>query len=103
MDIRDVVRAYWKIVEKGSPGTAYNVCRGSSISIEEILGILLQMSSCNISVKIDKGKLRPVDVPDFVGDNSRLKRDTSWVPQIDIEKTLKDVLSFWRSKYDDSD
>ncbi len=102
LDIRDVVKAYWEIVEKGSPGADYNVCQGKSMSIKEILDTLLQMSPCDIPVKIDKEKLRPVDVPDFVGDNSKLKRDTSWVPQIDMAETLRDVLNFWRSKLDGS-
>jgi GDP-4-dehydro-6-deoxy-D-mannose reductase len=102
LDIRDVVRAYWEIVTKGSPGTVYNVCRGSSIAIEEVLHILQQMSSRNINVAIDKTKLRPVDVPDFVGDNSRLKKDTSWTPRLDMHQSLQDVLDFWRVKLNDS-
>ncbi len=102
LDIRDVVRAYWEIIQKGSPGTVYNVCSGSSISIEKILHLLLQMSSCEIPVEVDKEKLRPVDVPDFVGDNSKLKRDTSWAPGIDVQESLREVLNFWRIKSDDN-
>jgi len=102
LDIRDVVRAYWEIVTRGAPGTAYNVCRGSSLAVEEILHMLQKMSSRNINIEIDKAKLRPVDVPDFVGDNSRLKKDTSWAPRIDMSQSLQDVLDFWRVKLDDS-
>lgn len=97
-DIRDVVRAYWEIIDKGKPNTVYNVCTGRSISIEEILSILLQMSSCDISVETGKEKPRLMDVPDFVGDNSKLERDTSWRPQIEMKESLRDLLNFWRSK-----
>jgi len=102
LDIRDVVTAYWEIAQKGSPGTIYNVCKGSSISIEEILNTLLQMSSCEISVKVTKDRLRPVDVPNFVGDNLRLKRETTWVPKIEMGASLRDLLNFWRSNLDGS-
>ncbi len=99
LDIRDVVRAYIKIVEKGKSGTVYNVCKGTSISIKDILNILIKNSNNkNIKIKIDSAKLRPSDVPNFVGDNSRLTNDTGWEPKIKIEKTLKDIVKFWRNQ-----
>jgi len=97
-DIRDVVRAYWEIIDKGKPNTVYNVCTGRSISIEEILNTLLHLSSHDISVEIDEKKLRSVEIPEVFGENLKLKRDTPWMPQIDIKETLKDVLDFWRSR-----
>ena len=96
LDIRDVVRSYTAIADKGRPGAIYNVCRGESVAISDILDILVGMSSKEISVKVDPAKLRPIDVPDFVGDNSLLKRDTGWVPEIELSRSLGDVLAFWR-------
>ena len=100
LDIRDVVRAYWEIIEKGDPGVPYNVCKGKSMPIKKILNILLEETKLDISVETDKDKLRPADVPDFVGDNIRLKKDTSWMPRVEMEETLKAVLNFWRVKLD---
>jgi len=96
-DIRDVVSAYWHIVEEGRPGTTYNVCRGESVAISGILDLLVGMSTKEISVQVDPAKLRPADVPDFVGDGSRLRTETKWSPRFALEESLKDVLAFWRA------
>jgi GDP-4-dehydro-6-deoxy-D-mannose reductase len=98
LDVRDVVRAYWVIVEEGRPGVVYNVCSGRSVAIEEVLDTLVGMSHARISVSVDPARLRPVDVPDFVGDNSRLVRETSWRQRIALADSLRDVLEFWRGK-----
>lgn len=96
LDIRDVVRAYVDIMEKGKPGSPYNVCSGESISIEDILKILTNYSKCPVKVIVDKTKFRPIDIPNFVGNNSKLKNDTHWKPKIKMKQTLKDVLDYRR-------
>lgn len=96
LDIRDVVKAYMNIIERGKPGRPYNVCSGKTISIEKILEILKNHSKCPINVQVDKSKLRATDVSKFVGDNSKLKKDTGWEPEIKIEDTLHDILNYWR-------
>ena len=94
-DIRDVVDAYWKIMNKGEVGEIYNVCSGKSISIQEILNKLIKFSGKNILVEIDKNRLRPSDVPNFVGDNKKLKR-IGWIPEYTIDDSLKVLLEGWR-------
>lgn len=96
LDIRDVVRSYTAIVGKGRPGVVYNVCRGESVAISDILDMLVGMSNAAITVEVDPAKLRPIDVPDFVGDNTRIRQDTSWAPEIPLHGSLRDVLDFWR-------
>lgn len=97
LDIRDVVRSYTAIADEGRPGAVYNVCSGESVAISDILDMFVGMSSREISVRVDPAKLRPVDVPDFVGDNILLRSDTRWMPEIGLRRSLEDVLSFWRS------
>jgi len=96
-DVRDMVRAYWLALEKGKPGTAYNICTGTSFSIREILDMLIGISGVKVDVRTDKGRLRPSDVPLLQGDNSLFSGDTGWKPEIPMEKTLSDLLDFWRS------
>lgn len=96
-DIRDVVNAYWRVINKGKTGEVYNVCSGKSIKIQEILEKLIKFSGKDVSVKIDKNKLRPSDIPDFVGDNQKL-RSIGWAPKYNIEDTLKDLLDWWRNE-----
>ncbi len=96
-DVRDMVRAYWLSLEKGTPGSVYNICTGRSYSIREILGKLVEISGVRVDVRTDKGRLRPSDVPLLEGDNSAFRKDTGWEPVIPMEKTLADFLDFWRN------
>ena len=97
-DTRDVVNAYYLCVEKGSAGEVYNVCSGIGYSIRNILDMLLKMSNTKISVKEQKNRIREYDVPVQIGDYSKLKKDAGWKPVIDMKKTLKDILNYWREK-----
>jgi GDP-4-dehydro-6-deoxy-D-mannose reductase len=96
-DVRDMVRAYWLALEKGKPGTAYNICTGTRFSIQEILDMLIDISGVKVEVRTDKGRLRPSDVPLLQGDNSLFVGDTGWQPEIPMEKTMADLLEFWRT------
>jgi len=99
LDVRDAVRAYKNIIEKGRPGQAYNVCSGKSISISEILDFLVSLSSFKgIEIKVDKNKIRPVDSASIHGDNSKIKIDTGWEPVYDIKTSLSDTLQWWRER-----
>ena len=97
-DVRDVVRAYWLLVEKGEPGQAYNVCSGRGRRIREVLDALLAASSARVELRVDPARLRPSDVPAQVGDPSRLRAATGWEPRIPLEETLSDLLSDWRAR-----
>ena len=97
-DVRDIVRAYRMIVEKGKPGEAYNIASGLAHSIRHLLHTLLQLSEIEIEVRVDPSRLRPVDVPEIRGDSSKLRRDTGWQPKLSFEVTLRDVLSDCRGR-----
>ncbi len=99
-DVRDMVRAYWLSLEKGKPGEVYNICTGKSYSIKEILDMLIELSGVKVEVRTDRGRLRPSDVPRLEGDYSKFSSDTGWKPEIDIRKTLADLLQFWRKNPD---
>jgi GDP-4-dehydro-6-deoxy-D-mannose reductase len=96
-DVRDMVRGYWLSLEKGKPGEAYNICSGTDYSIKKILDMLIEISGVKVEVRTDKGRLRPSDVPLLLGDNSLFTGDTGWKPEIPMEKTLSDLLDFWRT------
>jgi len=97
-DVRDVVRAYLLLLEKGEPGRAYNVCSGRGRRIRDVLDMLLASSSTKVEVRVDQERLRPSDVPAQVGDPSRLRAATSWEPRIPLEETLADLLADWRAR-----
>lgn len=97
-DVRDVVRAYLLLLEKGDLGEVYNVCSGSAVTISDLISQLLALSSVPIRVEQDPAKVRPVDLPVLVGDNRKLKEATNYQPQISLGQTLADVLNYWRGQ-----
>jgi GDP-4-dehydro-6-deoxy-D-mannose reductase len=97
-DVRDVVRAYWALLERGRPGEVYNVCSGRGLRIREVLERLLALAGVAVEVSVDPERLRPSDIPTLVGDRTRLKLATGWEPRIPIETTLADLLNDWRTR-----
>lgn len=96
--VRDVVRAYRLIAEKGRPGEVYNVGSGVAYSAQEILEKLCAMAECAIPVVQDPARLRPSDTPVICCDHTKLSRDTGWAPQIPLEVILRDTLREWRGR-----
>jgi GDP-4-dehydro-6-deoxy-D-mannose reductase len=96
-DVRDVVRAYRLLAERGVAGEAYNVCSGRAVAIRELADILIGLAGTPMKVVLDPERLRPVDVPILQGDNTKLCRDTGWAPEIPLEQTLADILDWWRA------
>ncbi len=91
-DVRDIVKAYRIIMEKGQKGEVYNVGSGNSISIEEILNMILNNSSKKIKVEIDSTRFRPIDVEKIEADISKIN-DLGWTRSYKIEDTIKDILN----------
>ncbi|MBI2080707.1 MAG: GDP-mannose 4,6-dehydratase, partial [candidate division NC10 bacterium] len=96
-DVRDVVRAYDLLLEKGTPGETYNVCSGRAWSIGEILEILRGLAGTPIAVEADPTRGRSEDVPVLVGSFAKLEAATGWRPAIPLPRTLKDLLDSWRA------
>jgi len=96
-DVRDTVRAYRRIVERGAPGRIYNVCSGRAIAIRDLLEMLLARARVTIRIKPDPARYRPHDEPLIVGNPRRIREELGWTPEIPFEKTVDDLLEFWRS------
>src|ERR1035437_6009805 len=95
-DVRDIVKAYSLLMEKGEFGEVYNIGSGTSYKISEILDMLLSFSSAKITVEVDRTLFRPIDDPELICDPTKINRLTGWKAEIPIEKTLKDTLDYWR-------
>lgn len=97
-DVRDMVRAYWLALEAGEPGAVYVVASGTSRPMGEVLDLLAGLSTVPITVAIDPARLRPSDVPILEGDSSRFRARTGWAPEIPFERTMADLLDYWRDR-----
>ena len=97
-DVRDVVRAYWALLERGAAAEVYNVCSGKGRSIGDILRALLEISGVRADLKVDRERLRPSDLPSLVGNPAKLREATGWEPRIPLEQTFRDLLDHWRER-----
>ncbi len=98
-DVRDAVRAYYLLVTNNpTPGEYYNIGGSFSCSVRNMLDYLLSLSAVNISVETDPGRLRPIDADLQIPDTSKFKKYCGWEPEIPFEKTMKDLLNYWREK-----
>ena len=98
-DVRDIVRGYWLLLERGDPGEVYNLCSGRSWAIQQVLDFLLAQSTAkDIAVEIDPMRLRPSDVVTFEGDPSKVAAAVGWRTEIPFERTLTELLDYWRER-----
>lgn len=92
-DVRDVVRAYRQLVERGQPGEVYNVCSGRAVAIGDVARRLIELAGADLEIVVDPDLVRPVDVPVLLGDASRVRAAVGWEPAIELDDTLRDVLA----------
>jgi GDP-4-dehydro-6-deoxy-D-mannose reductase len=97
MDVRDTVRAYRTIAERGRPARPYNVSTGHAVTIGEMLEMLRAQARVPVRVRVDPSRFRPNDLPVLVGDSSRLRQELGWTPAIPLSQTLDDLLAYWRT------
>ena len=95
-DVRDIVRAYWLAIQKGKTGEVYNLCAGRCVQIKELLNNFLELSSKKIEIMKDSKRIRTSDNPILQGDCSKIRERCGWKPEIPFDKTLKDILKYWR-------
>lgn len=95
-DVRDIVRAYAELAEKGRSGETYNVGSGHAVSIQSVLDKIIELSGTEIRIEIDEKRFRPVDVPFIEADVTKLKNDTGWEKNIPLESSLRDIIDYCR-------
>ncbi|GAC1308502.1 MAG: GDP-mannose 4,6-dehydratase [Vulcanimicrobiaceae bacterium] len=91
LDVRDVVRAYADLAERGVSGETYNICSGTPTKIQEILRQLVMAARVGVEIREDPALVRPSDVPLYYGDNAKLVAATGWAPQYTLARSLRDV------------
>ncbi|HEX5132266.1 MAG TPA: GDP-mannose 4,6-dehydratase [Candidatus Krumholzibacteria bacterium] len=95
LDVRDVCDAYTVLLKKGRTGETYNVCSGNSYRIGDLLRQLCDIAGVSVTIRVDKDRLRPVDMPDLRGDPARMTEHTGWQARLPIEQTLASLLDYW--------
>jgi GDP-4-dehydro-6-deoxy-D-mannose reductase len=97
-DVRDVVRAYKMILEHGRTFEVYNVCSGVAVLLSEVIEMFQAISGIDVTIEVAPDKIRKREVGQVYGDPGKLQAEIGWQRQIPLEKTLKDMLDYWRSE-----
>ena len=98
-DVRDVVRAYLLLAQKGKSGEIYNVSSGKLIAMQEVIQLLAKVADWEVSTEQDPARLRPREIMRLGGDSSKIRSELGWKPQIPLKTTLRDLLDYWLRHY----
>jgi GDP-4-dehydro-6-deoxy-D-mannose reductase len=94
-DVNDVCDAYIALLKKGRSGEVYNVCSGASYSLRELLEKLAAIAGVDVEIRVDKERVRPVDMEELRGDNNKIIGDARWAPRLSISETLRSLIEYW--------
>jgi GDP-4-dehydro-6-deoxy-D-mannose reductase len=97
-DVRDMSRAYVALVERDTGSGPYNISSGRSISIQDVIETLIDLSGRDIRVTVDSERVRPTDIPEMRGDSTLFRSITGWAPRLTFRQSLQDTLDFWVSR-----
>ncbi len=94
-DVRDVVRAYQLILDKGKTGEAYNVCSGEGVRLSDVLDMIVSKTEMPVSIKSSQAKLSRTSVPQPAGNNGKLISHTGWSRSFTLDQTIEDLYHYW--------
>jgi GDP-4-dehydro-6-deoxy-D-mannose reductase len=97
-DVRDIVRGYHDLLEKGEPGEVYQLCSGRGVSIEAIVGTLISFASKPVQVSIDESLVREGEAAEVWGDYSKARLAVGWEPQRVLTDTLRQLELYWEAE-----
>jgi GDP-4-dehydro-6-deoxy-D-mannose reductase len=97
-DVRDIVRGYALLLERGRPGEVYQLCSGRAVSIGAIIESLVARANASIEVRIDPAKARPGESEVLWGDPAKARSEAGWVPKWNLEETLENLLTYWKEQ-----
>ena len=97
-DVRDMVKAYRMALQYCDGGEAYNIGSDQTYSIRNALNLMLKFTKKEVTIKVDQSRLRPAETPLQIPDSSKFVKKTGWKPEIPVEKTMKDLLAYWKEK-----
>lgn len=93
VDIADACRGLIALAEKGRRGEVYNICSGRSVSMEELLLMMIENSGLDIEIEVDSSRFKDADIEDIFGSNEKILRETGWRPSLTLEQSVAEVVS----------
>lgn len=97
LDVRDVVRAYYLLLQKGKSGEIYNVCSGRGVVLKEVINYIADYLKIRVELKVDQSLIRPNDNPVIIGNNKKIRDELGWQPETFLGKSIADICDYWMS------
>lgn len=94
-DVRDMVRGYYLLLERGVPGEIYQLCSGHPVSIQTILDLLTDNISIPIRVVVDPARVHSHSASTVWGVADKARQAVGWEPQYSLQTTLLDLRGYW--------
>jgi GDP-4-dehydro-6-deoxy-D-mannose reductase len=94
-DVRDVVRAYAFLGDRGVSGEVYNVCSGSMVSMRQVIDTLADLAHVRLTTELDPLRMRAREIMRSGGNCSKIRRELGWSPEIPFMDTLRTLLDYW--------
>ena len=98
VDVRDVVRAYYLLLKSGRRGEVYNICSGKGIVLKDIISTMSELLGIHVDTFVNPELIRPNENKKVIGSYHKIKEELGWHPEIDITKSLSDIIQYWQSK-----
>ncbi|WEJ72394.1 MULTISPECIES: GDP-mannose 4,6-dehydratase [unclassified Pseudomonas] len=95
LDVRDVLAAYFALLEHGRNGEVYNVCSGQESRVRDLIGRMARLAEVELEICQDPQRLRRAEQRRVRGSHAKLGQETGWAPVISMEQTLRDILADW--------
>ena len=94
IDIRDVVSAYWRIINSNRAGEVFNIGSGKPTKVKSIVKNFIKLLGLNVKIVQRKNLVKKIDPPDIYADITKIRKSLGWKPEITLEQSIKDILSF---------
>ena len=98
LDVRDVVKAYYALLKNGKKGEVYNICSGNGIVLKDIVLKMAELLNMKIRIETDPVLIRPNENKRIIGSFKKIHAALGWHPEIPLEKSLADIISYWQGK-----
>ncbi len=94
-DVRDVVRAYLLLLERGAAGETYNICSGEERSVRELLLRMAGLAGVDVAIRQDPARMRPGEQRRVRGNPAKIRRATGWAAATPLDESLRAMLAHW--------
>jgi GDP-4-dehydro-6-deoxy-D-mannose reductase len=98
-DVRDGVKALRLLMDLATPRAAYNVAAGRSIRIGTILDWIVDEGGHDVEIEVVPSRVRREELAIVAGDPARIREDTGWVPQRDVEASVRETYRWIRERF----